>query len=407
MDETKLLSFHARVVKDINEQLVLKLIQEHEIISSSDLVKITGMRPSTIFNILKELSAKSFVSFYGKGESTKKGGKKPYIWTLNKDAAYTIGLDIEVGEITSVVLDFSGGIIAKKNIKLDTGRTVDELAENITKVVYDTIAQNNIDNDRILGVGIAFAGIVDSQSGIVVMSSILPEMNFPLLEKLSDLPFHVLIENNANAAALGLKWNGNDKSKTNYLTILVEIDKNVSGLGIGIVINDELYRGASYSAGELYPHLPTLKELLSSVRSRFVESDILVNYSSSLESIDVEFLLETAKKGDKIARLIFSMIGNVVGQTIAPAVALLNPDTLIITGVVSELEDVIVDSVRKEIEMRVISITSNSLNIIADKYHHYSVAVGAASSILEDFFGLPISRLQKSNPFLPPVEPTI
>jgi predicted NBD/HSP70 family sugar kinase len=101
------------------------------------------------------------------------------------------------------------------------------------------------------------------------------------------------------------------------------------------------------------------------------------------------------------------MIGNVVGQTIAPAVALLNPDTLIITGVVSELEDVIVDSVRKEIEMRVISITSNSLNIIADKYHHYSVAVGAASSILEDFFGLPISRLQKSNPFLPPVEPSV
>jgi len=403
MDEKNLLSFHARVVKDINEQLVLKLIQEHEIISSSDLVKITGMRPSTIFNILKELSAKSFVSFYGKGESTKKGGKKPYIWTLNKDAAYVIGLDIEVGEITSVVLDFSGGIIAKKNIKFDIGRTVEELAENIIKVVNDTIALNNIDRDRILGVGIAFAGIVDYQNGIVIMSSVLPEMNFPLLEKLSGLPFHVLIENNANAAALGLKWNGNDKTKTNYLTILVEIDQNVSGLGIGIVINDELYRGASYSAGELYPHLPTLKEILSSIRSRFVESDILVNYSSSLESIDVEFLLETAKKGDKIARLAFSMIGNIVGQTIAPAVALLNPDTLIITGVVSELEDVLIDAVRKEIEMRVISITSNSLNIIADKYHHYSVAVGAASLILEDFFGLPISRLQKSNHFLPPI----
>jgi predicted NBD/HSP70 family sugar kinase len=403
MDETKLISFHARVVKDINEQLVLKLIQEHEIISSSDLVKITGMRPSTIFNILKELSAKSFVSFYGKGESTKKGGKKPYIWTLNKDAAYVIGLDIEVGEITSVVLDFSGGVIAKKNIKLDTGKTVDELAENIKQVVNDTIAFNNIDKDRVLGVGIAFAGIVDYQNGIVVMSSVLPEMNFPLLEKLSDLPFHVLIENNANAAALGLKWNGNDKTKTNYLTILVEIDKNVSGLGIGIVINDELYRGASYSAGELYPHLPTLKEILSSIRSRFVESDILINYSSSLESIDVEFLVEAAKKGDKIASLAFSMIGNVVGQTVAPAVALLNPDTLIITGVVSELEDILIDSIRKEIEMRVISITSNSLNIIVDKYHHYSVSVGAASLILEDFFGLPISRLQKSNHFLPPI----
>lgn len=389
MSEKKLLSFHARVVKDINEQLVLKLIQEHEVISSSDLVKITGMRPSTIFNILKELSAKSFVSFYGKGESTKKGGKKPYIWTLNKDAAYVIGLDIEVGEMTTVVLDFSGGIIAKKNIKLETGSTVDELAANIINVVEDITAENNIEKEKILGLGVAFAGIVDYQKGVVIMSSVLPEMNFPLLEKLSTLPFPVMIENNANAAAVGLKWNGNDKSKKNYLTILVEIDKNVSGLGIGIVINGELYRGASFSAGELYPHLPTLKEILSTIRSRLIESEILKNYASFIESIDIELLLEAAKQGDEIAKLVFSIIGNIVGQTIAPAVALLNPDTLIITGVVSELEEVIVDSVRKEIEMRVISITSNALNIIVDRYHHYSVAVGAASLVLEDYFKLP------------------
>jgi predicted NBD/HSP70 family sugar kinase len=407
MNHKKLISFHASVVKDINEQLVLKLIQEHEIISSSDLVKITGMRPSTIFNILKELSVKSFISFYGKGDSTKKGGKKPYIWTLNKDAAYVIGLDIEVGEITSVVLDFSGGIIAKKNVKFYTGWNINDLAENIIKVVNDIIAINNLDPDRILGIGIAFAGIVDYHNGVVIMSSVLPQMNFPLLEKLNDLPFHILIENNANAAAVGLKWNGNDKAKSNYLTILVEIDKNVSGLGIGIVINDELYRGASYSAGELYPHMPTLMEILSSIRSRFVESEILINYSSSLESIDIEFLLDAARKGDKIAKLIFSMIGNIVGQTVAPAVALFNPDTLIITGVVSELEDVLIDSVKKEIEMRVISITSNSLSIIVDKYHLYSVAIGAASLILEDFFRVPISRLQKNNHFLPPVEPSV
>lgn len=389
MSEKKLLSFHARVVKDINEQLVLKLIQEHEIISSSDLVKITGMRPSTIFNILKELSAKSFVSFYGKGESTKKGGKKPYIWTLNKDAAYVIGLDIEVGEMTTVVLDFSGGIIAKKNIKLETGNTVDELAANIINVVDGITAENNIDKEKILGLGVAFAGIVDYQKGVVIMSSVLPEMNFPLLDRLSSLPFPVMIENNANAAAVGLKWNGNDKAKKNYLTILVEIDKNVSGLGIGIVINGELYRGASFSAGELYPHLPTLKEILSTIRSRLIESEILRNYASFLESIDIELLLAAAKQGDEIAKLVFSMIGNIVGQTIAPAVALLNPDTLIITGVVSELEEVIVESVRKEIEMKVISITSNALNIIVDKYHHYSVAMGAASLVLEDYFKLP------------------
>jgi predicted NBD/HSP70 family sugar kinase len=390
MNRKQLLSFRARVVKDINEQLVLKLIQENEIISSTNLVKITGMRPSTIFNILKELSKKSLVSFYGKGDSTEKGGKKPYLWRLNKESAFIIGLDIEVGEMTSVVLDFSGGIIAKKIIKLDTGSTLNELAGNIIKVVNEIIIENKIVKEKILGLGVAFAGVVDYPNGIVIMTSVLPEMNFPLLEKLNSLPFPVLIENNANAAAIGLKWNGYNKTKRNFLIVLAEIDKNVSGLGIGIIIDGELYRGASSCAGELYPHLPTLKEILSTMRSRFVEGKILKNYVSSPESVDIELLLDAAKQGDEIAKLAFSKIGDIVGQTIAPAVALLNPDSLIITGVVSELEDVLIASVRNAIEMRVLSITSNTLNIVADKYHHYSVAVGAASLILEDYFSLPV-----------------
>ena len=395
MHRKKLLSFHARVVKDINEQVVLKLIQEHGNISSTELVKITGMRPSTVFNILKVLSSKSFVSFYGKGESTKKGGKKPYIWALNKDSAYSIGLDIEVGEISAVVLDFGGCVIAKENIKIETSSNADKLAKNIVHIVNKVIVSNNIDENKILGIGIAIAGIVDYGKGIVAMSSVLPEMNVPLLKKLSSLPFNILIENNANAAALGLKWNengNNNRAKRNYLTILAEIDKNVSGLGIGIVINNEIYRGASYCAGELYPHLPTLSEILTTIRTKFDESKILKDYGSSLESIDINFLVEAAKKGDDVARSIFSIIGHFIGQTIAPAVGLLNPDTLIITGIISEIEDVLIESVRKEIEMRVVSMISDSLNIIADKYHLYSVAVGAASLILEDFFKLPISR---------------
>ncbi|MGK9368841.1 ROK family transcriptional regulator [Melioribacter sp. Ez-97] len=392
MRSKKLISFHARVVKDINEQLVLNLIQENEVIASSELAKITGMRPSTIFNILKELSAKSFVLFYGKGDSTSKGGKKPYMWTLNKDAAYVIGLDIEVGEMSLVVLNFKGELIYKRNIKIDTVNSVDELANSIITAINLAIEENKLEHSKILGAGIAFAGIVDCQRGVVVMSSILPDLNFNLLEKLKVFPFKIFLENNANAVAVGYKWKNNVKARRNYLTVLIEIDKNVSGLGIGIVINGTLYRGSSYCAGELYPHLPTLKEIVASYRSRFPEGKAMKNYMNSLDSIDIELVLQAAKEGDEIAKLIFSKIGSIVGQTIAPAVSLLNPDTLILTGVVSELEEIIVDSVRKEIEMRVISITSNALDIVVDRYHQFSVAVGAASLVLENFFKLPVVK---------------
>src|SRR3972149_2512531 len=192
-------------------------------------------------------------------------------------------------------MDFSGKIIAKKIIKLETGKTLDEFAGTIIKVVNEIITENNIVKEKILGLGVAVAGVVDNQNGIVIMTSVLPEMNFPLLQKLSSLPFPVLIENNANAAAIGLKWNGYNETRRNFLIILVEIDKNVSGLGIGIVIDGELYRGASFCAGELYPHLPTLREFLSAVRSKFPDSEIFKNHISSYESIDIAFLLDAAK----------------------------------------------------------------------------------------------------------------
>lgn len=390
MSGKRLSSFHASVVKDINEQVVLKHILEHGIISSSELVKITGMRPSTIFNILKELSSRDLVCFNGKGDSTEKGGKKPYTWILNKDAAYVIGIDIEVGEMTAVVLDFCGGIIAKNTIQINIGRTVDELGKAIITVVEEIIVETKIDVDKILGLGVAFAGIVDYKTGVVIMSSVMPEMNFPLLDKLKDLPFPVFIENNANAAAIGLKWRDKDKTKKNFLSILVEIDKSVSGLGIGIVVNGRLYHGASFCAGELHTNLPTLKELLATIRSRFVESEIFCNYTSSLGAIDMKFLLDAAKKGDPIANRLFSMIGGVVGQTIAPAIGLLNPDTIVITGMVSEIEDVLIDSIRKAIEMRVLSFTTNALTITTDKKYHYSVSLGAAALVLEDYFRLPL-----------------
>jgi predicted NBD/HSP70 family sugar kinase len=390
LNKKKVKSIHARIVKDINERLVLRLIQKNDIISSSELAQKTGMRPSTIFNILKLLSAQSFISFYGKGNSTKKGGKKPFIWTLNKDAAYTIGLDIEVGEMTFVILDFRGNIVEKKNFKFEKGYSADELTTHIIKFVDDVIIKKvGLDKDKIFGMGVAFAGIVDSHSGIVALSSVLSETNLSFLEKLKTLPFPVLIENNANAAAIGFKWKNRDIGMKNYLTVLVEMDTHVSGLGIGIVIDGELYRGSSFCAGELNAHLPDLIGILSSFRSRFAESDVLKKYVSSFESIDIDFLLDIAKSGDPIARQIFAKIGNIVGKAIAPAVALLNPDALIITGNVSELEDVIIEAVRKEIEMEVISITNNTLRVLVDKHHHYSVAVGAASLILDDFFKIP------------------
>jgi predicted NBD/HSP70 family sugar kinase len=182
------------------------------------------------------------------------------------------------------------------------------------------------------------------------------------------------------------------KYKSNFLVVLVEFDINVSGLGIGIILEGNIYRGASFSAGELYPHMPNLRQLIDMVRPRFSEGKKLKDYITNPEELDVDKMSRFTKEGDEIATLIFSMLGRRIGEIIAPAVALFNPDTLIITGNISELGSIIIKPIENSILMNVLSVTSNPLNITASKNQQFAVAIGAASLILSNFFKLPMSN---------------
>lgn len=380
-------------VKGYHEKLTLNVIREKSVISSSELIKITNLNKSTIFSILKELSGRSLIVSTGKGAATEKGGVRPTLWKLNADAFYSIGIDVEIGEMTAVIVDLTGEIINKNIYKVEVSSNLDELVESIMFVIKCIISDSGIAEEKILGCGIAFTGIVDYLRGIVVMSGVLFNLNLQLLDKLKHrFSFPILLENNANAAAIGEKWIGQGKNKNNFLVLLIEFDKNVAGLGIGIILEGNIYRGASFSAGELYPHMPNLRQLIDIVRPRFPEGSMLKDYISSPEGLDVNSLIEMARQGDEIALLIFSMFGRKVGEIIAPAIALLNPDTLIISGTIAELGDIIIDPIENAIQMNVLAVTSNALKIVAGESQHFSVAVGAASLVLSNFFKLPMSN---------------
>ncbi len=390
MEHKKVSSIDSSVVKDINEALVLNLIKEHERISSTDLVRITQMRPSTIFNIVKKLMQKNLLIFHGKGDSTDKGGKKPFIWGINENAAYVVGIGIEVGKVNAVVMNIMGKVIVKDSMKINSNKSVMELVEYIVKMVNLIINEAGVEKNKIIGVGIAFAGIVNSIEGVVIMSGVLPELNFDLLKKIKErLPYPVMIENNANASAIGAKWTGEMKNVKNYISVLIEFDTMVGGIGMGIVLNGEIYHGASYASGELFPNLPTLYEMLCAVRSRVADGKFLKRYVGRIEEIDISALIEGARQGDETAILLISRLGNRIGQIIAPAISVLNPEALLVTGDIAEVGELIVKPLRQTIDLEVLSISSKALKISSNLQTRYSVAIGAGGVVLSDFFKIP------------------
>lgn len=382
-----------KLVKSINDRLVLSLIRVNKILSSSDLVKITGMRPSTIFNILKDMSAQSLVINLGKGESTEKGGKRPYLWSLNSEAAYALGVDVEVGELTAVILNFCAEIVAKKIYRIDKFETLDELVSHINVIVNDILTESQIDRSKVVGLGVAVAGIVDINTELVVMTDVFQEMNVPMLAALrKHYSFPVIVENNANASAVGDKWIGVARQSRNSITVLMEFDKNVHGLGMGIIVNEELYRGSSFCAGELIMPMSDLAEMLTNVRSQLRSGPVLKQYDSSPASIDTAIMIEAAKKGDPVAVSFFRRVGHFIGRRISAIIAVLNPDMLIISGDLAELNEIIVGPVKEAIEMDTLSITSDTLKVVTSSHGHYSVAMGVASIILGSHFKVPDVR---------------
>jgi predicted NBD/HSP70 family sugar kinase len=379
-----------KLVRQVNEKYILNLIRTNKIISGADLSDITGLRPSTVLNILNDLSARNYIFKQGKGESTSRGGKRPTLWRLNSGSFFSIGLDIEVSEIKGVILNFDGEILIQISHEISGIKDLSDLIGRINGIINELIISSQINKKNIIGLGIAYAGVVNSDKGLIIKGNLISEINTPLVKELK--PFHdfpIKIENNANASAISEKWTGKAQNKKNFMTILLEFDTHIGGIGIGIVIDHKLYHGSSFCAGELNQRLPKMIDLLENIRHNFCQSRFFSAYASSINKININMVINAAKNGDAIAQYLVSHFGNYVGKLIAKSVALINPDTLIISGALAELGKLIVDPIRETVKMEILSIANDPLEIVCSEQGEYSVSIGAASLILNDFFQLP------------------
>ncbi len=380
-----------RLIKNINDQLVLNLIREHGLISGSQLAAITGMRPSTISNTLKTLSEKDLIINCGKGVSTTRGGKRPWLWSLNKDAACMVGLDVDIGEIAAVVIDLCGTVIKRKVLASEDIRSLDDLVFQLRESWRTIIREAGVSRKNIAGLGLAFAGVVNREHGIVHLTDVILRRNIHLLEELEHfftIPLH--IENNANAAAIGEKWLGIGQSSRDFLTVLINVEKDVGGMGLGLVIRDEVYHGADYCAGELNIPLPNVSAILEDISGTVDLDGFLQQCGKPLDEIDIACLIRAAHAQDPVAATFFSRLGETVGRSIARPVAMINPEKIILAGEIADVGELIATPVANAIKPLILHQVAKTLKVETSRHGRYSVALGAASLVLQEFFRVPL-----------------
>ncbi|MFE5122198.1 ROK family protein [Streptomyces sp. NPDC056669] len=243
-----------------NAALILRLLRDagEDGVSRPELAAHTGLTPQAVSKITARLRTEGLAVEAGQRAST--GGKPPAVLRLVPGARHAIGLQLDRDELTAVLVDLAGTEVAARTAPFDFGARAEEALAAATAEVRALLADagtgltetggatggaiGGVAGGGLLGVGVATPGPLDHGSGVLHRVTGFPQWDgFPLRDALAErLALPVVLDKDTNAAALGLVTTGTAASAA-YLHL-------GTGLGAGLMLGGEVYRGARTDAGE-------------------------------------------------------------------------------------------------------------------------------------------------------------
>ena len=389
-------------MKSQNKSAILNVVRQHGLISRAEIAKLTKLTPPTVTNLVGELIDTKLVVETDLGEST--GGRKPILLSINSTAFHVVGVYAGPKKVKAVVATLDGNVITQVEARYVDNPTGDQFLKALEDVIRQVIKETNTKKESILGIGVGMHGLVDSEQGISIFAPHLNLRDIPIKAYLKgkfDLP--VEVENDIRAQAIGESWFGLGKDVPNFILFRVG-----TGVGAGIIIDHQLYRGTSYTAGEIghttidingpkcscgnYGCLETLVGGTALARRaqqaiRFGKKSILEEMvHGNLELIDGKILFSAAKQNDQVAMEVLEDTGRYLGIGIANLINTLNPSLIILSGGVFGAADFIMGSLRLTVEKRALAKPAQAVSIVISKLGENAIAIGAFTLLLKKIF---------------------
>ncbi len=397
---TRLRKGNRDLIKDINRNLVLNLIKNQGPISRTDLARISRLSPATISNITADFIADDIVHDIGEGLSS--GGRRPVMLRLNHRAGFVVGLKLMENTISIALTDLDAQVLHHRLVIMDIDAVAPSpniVITHINQAIEETILATKVERERLMGIGIGMAGSVDGEKGICRFSPFFNWRNVSITEPIAmhfDLP--VYLENDVNTLTIAEKWFGYGHDSAHFIVTTVG-----RGIGAGIVVNNQFYRGALGGAGEI-GHItlidgdsPRTLEALASdpaVIAR-VETAVANNTPTSLANsadISIASITAAADNGDSLAQQVLADAGRWLGIGIATLINILNPQCVIVAGEGVAAGKWRLDPMRVAIKAHTFNGLANELDIFIEPSGDETWARGAATLVLDELFKSPIHR---------------
>ena len=378
-----------QLVKKINKTLVLNMIKENGPLSRATVAHKLGLNRATVSSLVSELIDEKLVYESGIGESN--GGRRPVMLLFNNLAGYTISVDVGVNYILGVLTNLGGKIIQEKNIPIkDTSYQI--VVSQIKNIIRFLIKEMPDSPYGLLGIGIGVPGVVDTEGKILIAPN-LGWRNVTFKKELEkEFNTEVIIENEANAGAYGeKKWGiGHKASDLIYLSIGI-------GIGTGLIIKNELYRGINGYAGELGHMIIDINghkcrcgnygcwELYASENTLLKEARDLSYFKNKHAEPTLELLMALAEQGNEEVIALFSEIGKYLGIGITNIIKCFNPKQIIIGNRLALAKKWIQKPLSDVLSSYTLKFYKNDLNIEFASLSPYSASLGLSSFVIESF----------------------
>lgn len=310
------------------------------------VAKELGVSPASVTTLTSTLIDEGLLHEIAVARETADAarGRPPVALGVRPEAAFVAGIKLSDREHTGVLLDFSGGRLAEHVLPAQRAtQSVAELLE-VTSGLLDALCDEaGVTRDRLSALGVGIPGFVENASGRVHWSPILTERDVDFAERAArTLGLPVTIDNDANLVALAELWFGAGRDRSDFAVVTIE-----HGVGMGLVLNHRLYRGAQGLGMELGHIKVQLDGALCRCGQRGCLEAYVADYALAREAttalnwldkdtramrVLLESLYDHAKAGNAQARTIFRRAGRYLAVGLATVVNILDPALIILSG---------------------------------------------------------------------------
>ena len=353
-----------------------------------ELAKDTSLSVPTVSKAVGELQELGYVEEYGKQETGE--GRRPNLYGLNPVSGYFVGVEVKVGFVNMGLMNFRGDMVElDDNVPCRIDNTMESVDE-LCRLVSEFIDKTDVKRTSILNVTFCISGRVNSDSGY--SHTLFNFSEQPLTRLLSDrIGCDVCIENDTRAFAYGEYMKGAVEGEKNVLFV------NMSwGLGLGIIIGGELYKGKSGFAGELgHTHMFNNDilchcgkkgcletEASGSAMQRMVRQRIEEGESSFLtqgegDIYSLENMIDAVNREDPLCIDVIEHVGLKLGESVANLINLFNPELVVIGGVLARTGDFLLQSVAASVRKYSLSIVNKDTRLCLSKLRERGGIIGA------------------------------